>query len=70
MLLQTVPVENADALEVRIGTMPGVWRSAGIYQPAEQIRVEGLSSGLKYYVEARAMGTDGVSAWSDQAICN
>ena len=69
MLVRTDPPPRAEAYEVRLGTMPGIWRSAGIYKAEPEIRIEGLSPGLEYSVAARALGAEGVSAWSDQAVC-
>jgi hypothetical protein len=69
MLLRTAPMSRADTFEMRISTMPNLWRSAGIYKASQEIRVEGLLPGLTYSVATRALGPDGISAWSDQAVC-
>lgn len=62
------PVNNATGYEVRIGTVPGLWNPAGIYDAKAEIVIRGLIPGLEYYISARAMNAGEVSAWSDQVV--
>jgi hypothetical protein len=61
-------VVNATAFEVKIGTMPGVWKPAGIYDADSEIVIGGLVQGLDYSICARALGAGSASAWSDRVL--
>ena len=66
VLIRRSSILNATSYEVRIGTIPGLWQPAGIFDSEAEIAIHGLVPGLDYYISVRALGEDASSAWSDQ----
>jgi len=68
IVIRRTPVRNATGYEVRIGTIPGLWQPGGLFDANSEVVIKGLVPGLDYYLAVRALGTDGVSAWSDPVV--
>ena len=68
VVIQNSLAQNATGYEVRIGTIPGLWQPAGIFAADSEIVIRGLVTGLDYYLAVRALGANGVSAWSDAVV--
>jgi hypothetical protein len=66
LVVRLTPVINAYAYEVQVKTGSGDWQPAGLFTQARRIILEGLTSGMTYTVQARAIGgVTGYSGWSD-----
>ena len=68
LCVRILMVPKATAYQVRIGTMPGTWQPAGIFNAASEIVIGGLAPGLEYSISARALGEDAVTGWSDPVV--
>jgi hypothetical protein len=66
LTLNVEPVANAKAYGVRHSTTAGTWLDGGTYTQARRIVVPGLTPGLVYTFQVRAIGgATGYSDWSD-----
>ena len=66
LTLNVTAVTNAKSYEVRLSTTPGTWQDGGTYTQARRLVVPGLTPGLVYTFQVRAVGgATGYSDWSD-----
>ncbi len=73
--VRVTPIPNARGYEVRFAATgtdgaPGPWQTAGFFTNSRTIPVNGLTPGIFYWVQVRALGgTTGTSDWSDAVRC-
>jgi chitodextrinase len=68
LTLKVQTVANAACYEVRFSTTPNTWQAGGVYAQARRIVVEGLTPGVVYTLQVRAIGgSTGYSGWSDRS---
>ena len=66
LVLRLTPVENARAYEIQVKTGTTDWQPAGISTNSRGVVITGLTPGLIYTVQVRAIGgSTGYSDWSD-----
>ena len=71
LVVRLKPVANAHAYEARFaalgaGGTPGPWQSGGLFSSTRSMAITGLTPGITYAVEIRAIGgSTGYSDWSN-----
>lgn len=64
--LRVGPLKNVRMWEVRVSTAPGVWVSAGTFNSTRDMTLTGLTPGVVYSIQVRALGgLTGASEWSN-----